>query len=56
MFARRAYIAGQLPNQPENLIRWLVDPQAIEPGTAMPDLDVTPELARDIAAYLYTLR
>ncbi len=55
-FARRAYIAGQLPNQPQNLIRWIEDPQAIEPGTAMPALDVTPAVARDMAAYLYTLR
>jgi cytochrome c1 len=31
-------------------------PQAIEPGTAMPNLDVREQDARDIAAYLYTLR
>jgi cytochrome c len=55
-FARRAYIAGQLPNQPENLIRWIQDPQAVEPGTAMPNLRVSPVVARDMAAYLYTLR
>jgi cytochrome c1 len=56
MFAHRAYIAGQLPNQPENLVRWIQDPQGVEPGTAMPDLGVTPAVARDMAAYLYTLR
>ncbi|HET9464744.1 MAG TPA: hypothetical protein VFO71_04360 [Gemmatimonadales bacterium] len=55
-FALRSYIAGQLPNQPDNLLRWLQDPPAIEPGTAMPDLGVTPAVARDMAAYLYTLR
>ena len=55
-FARRKYIAGNLPNTPENLITWLQDPQAVEPGTAMPDLDVTPVDARNIAAYLATLR
>lgn len=55
-FALRAYIAGQLPNQPENLLRWLQDPQAVEPGTAMPNLGVGPAVARDMAAYLYTLR
>ncbi len=55
-FALRAYIAGQLPNQPENLLRWVQDPQAVEPGTAMPNLGVTPAVARDMAAYLYTLR
>jgi cytochrome c len=56
MFARRAYIAGRLPNDPDNLIRWLQDPQGVEPGTAMPNLGVGPPVARDMAAYLYTLR
>lgn len=55
-FAARAYIGGQLPNQPANLIRWIQNPQAVEPGTAMPDLGVTAAVARDMAAYLYTLR
>lgn len=54
--ADRMYLAGQLPNQPDNLLMWIVDPQTIEPGTAMPDLDVPERDARDIAAYLYTLR
>ncbi len=55
-FSRRAYIAGQLPNTTENLIAWIMNPQAIEPGTAMPNLNVSEEAARDIAAYLYTLQ
>jgi cytochrome c len=55
-FALRAYIAGQLPNQPDNLMRWLQDPPAVEPGTAMPNLGVGSAVARDMAAYLYTLR
>ena len=52
----RAILAGQLPNTPTNMIRWVRDPQAVEPGTAMPNLGVTEQQARDIAAYLYTLR
>jgi cytochrome c len=55
-FADRAYIAGQLPNDPSNLIRWIQNPQGVEPGTAMPNLGVGPEVARDMAAYLYSLR
>jgi cytochrome c len=51
-FARRSYIAGELANNPENLQRWLRNPQAVEPGVAMPDLGVTDVDARDIAAYL----
>jgi cytochrome c2 len=54
-FATRTYIAGHLVNSPDNLIRWIVDPQAVESGTAMPNLGVIPSVARDMAAYLYTL-
>ena len=55
-FARRKYIAGELPNTSDNLVRWIVNPQLIEPGTAMPNLNVTSAEARDIAAYLATLQ
>ena len=54
-WAQRTYIAGALPNTPENLIQWLRNPQQIEPGTVMPDMGVTEQAARDIGAYLYTL-
>lgn len=52
-FAERLYIAGQVPNRPEELVGWLQHPQAVEPGTLMPDLGVTEQDARDMAAYLY---
>jgi cytochrome c oxidase assembly factor CtaG/cytochrome c2 len=55
-FGRRGIIAGQLPNTPPNLVRWILDPPAVEPGTAMPDLGVSVREARDIAAYLHALR
>lgn len=54
-WARRGYVAGRLPNTPENLVPWLVDPQAISPGSAMPNLGLTEAEARDAAAYLYTV-
>jgi cytochrome c2 len=54
--AGRVYIAGQLTNRPENMIRWIEHPHAINPKTAMPEMGVTPSDARDIAAYLYTLQ
>lgn len=52
----RVYLAGRLPNTPENLMRWIRDPQGIAPGTAMPQMGVTEQDGRDIAAYLYTLQ
>jgi cytochrome c len=54
-FASRFYIAGVMQNTPENLTRWITKPQEAQPGNAMPDLGVTQEQARDMAAYLYTL-
>lgn len=53
-FAGRRYIAGVLPNTIDNFIRWVRAPQAVDPLTAMPDLGVTPDHARAMAAYLYS--
>ena len=55
-FANRAYIAGQVPNNGDFLVQWISVPQSIEPGTAMPNLGVSNGQARDIAAYLHTLK
>jgi cytochrome c len=54
-FGERSEIAGRIANTPANLIRWIVSPQRIEPGTAMPDLGVPDVAARDMAAYLEAL-
>jgi cytochrome c len=54
--ASRSYIGGVLPNAPDNMLRWLHDPRAVDPLTAMPNVGVTESDARHIAAYLYTLR
>jgi cytochrome c1 len=43
-------------NTPANLVAWLVNPAGIDPLTAMPASGVNEAEARDIAAYLYTLR
>jgi cytochrome c len=54
--ASRSYIGGVLTNTPDNMIRWIQDPKAVDSLTAMPDVGVTPDDARHITAYLYTLR
>lgn len=51
----RKYIAGVVPNTPENMIRWIMNPQEIDPLSAMPDLGVPEDIARDMAAYLYQI-
>lgn len=55
-FSERTFIAGRLPNTPENLVAWIQDPTRLEPRTAMPDLGLGEQQARDAAAYLYTLK
>jgi mono/diheme cytochrome c family protein len=50
---KRKLIAGVLPNTPENLVRWVVDPQQVSPGTLMPDLGVSEAHAREMAVYLF---
>lgn len=55
-FRQRVYIAGSHPNTPQYLVRWIVDPPSLAPATAMPAMGVSEHEARDIAAYLYTLK
>jgi cytochrome c2 len=55
-FGRRSYIAGGIPNTPDALTRWLDNPQAMKPGTPMPDVGVSIVEARHMAAYLLTLQ
>jgi cytochrome c len=54
--SQRVYLAGELPNTTENLMHWIQKPHDVHPRTAMPDMGVTDQDARDIAAYLYTLK
>lgn len=53
--AVRGYVAGRLPNYPENLVSWIHRPQSIDPASAMPDTGISREEAVHVAAYLYTL-
>jgi cytochrome c len=47
------YLGGVIPNTAENMVLWIMFPQKFNPRSAMPDLDVTEQDARHIAAYLY---
>ncbi|HET7369680.1 MAG TPA: cytochrome c oxidase assembly protein [Gammaproteobacteria bacterium] len=54
-WSQRMIIAGFMRNQPENLIPWIMNPQTILPGVDMPNMNISRQEARDIAAYLYTI-
>jgi NAD(P)-dependent dehydrogenase (short-subunit alcohol dehydrogenase family)/cytochrome c2 len=53
-WSERSYIAGVLPNTPEQLQRWIRHPQAVKPGVVMPELALADSDAADIAAFLFT--
>ncbi|HWI36503.1 MAG TPA: c-type cytochrome [Burkholderiales bacterium] len=50
----RQYLAGRLSNTPQDLQKWIRKPQSVDPKTAMPDVGLDEQQARDIAAYLYS--
>ena len=52
-YASRPYVAGKFPNDPETLVRFILDPPAMAPRTAMPAVPMQEADARNIAAYLY---
>lgn len=54
-FAGRVEIAGLLANNPADLVLWLRNPQAVKPGSGMPNQGMSESEGRDIAAYLLTL-
>ncbi|MCK1387626.1 c-type cytochrome [Bradyrhizobium sp. 21] len=52
----RTYIAGFLHNSPDNMAFWIENPQKVLPGSAMPQMGISAAEARDIAAFLSTLK
>ena len=52
----RLYVAGRLSNNPENLMHWIRHPASVTEKTLMPELGVTAQDAKDIAALLYSLK
>ena len=55
-FGRRSYIAGHVPNDADALARWIIDPAALAPDTAMPSMGVSAADARAMATYLHAQR
>jgi cytochrome c2 len=55
-FGSQQLFAGTLPNTPAALARFLRSPQSVTKGGTMPDMGLTPQQARDAAAYLLTLK
>jgi cytochrome c1 len=54
--ASRTYVGGVIQNTPRNMVAWIQDPKSIDQKSAMPNVHVSDQDAKDIACYLYTLR
>jgi cytochrome c oxidase subunit 2 len=56
LMARKTLASGMVENTPENLRRWVADPQPIKPGCLMPAFGLSDRERDDIVRYLLTLR
>jgi cytochrome c oxidase subunit 2 len=56
MATRDTIAAGAAANTPEQLRRWIRNPDAIKPGSKMPAMGLSEEDVADVATYLETLR
>jgi len=54
--SRTTLAAGALPNTPENLARWITNPQFVKKGALMPDIGLTSEQIKYLTAYLEGLQ
>lgn len=53
---RRLFAGATMENTPENLARWITDPQAVKPGTLMPNLRLPNDQIAALVAYLESLK
>lgn len=54
--ASRKLLGGDLPNTPQNLARWIAQPQSIKPENRMADPKLTPAEVQALTAYLESLQ
>jgi cytochrome c oxidase subunit II len=56
LMARKTLASGMVENTPENLRRWVADPQQVKPGCLMPAFGLGDREWDDLVRYLLTLR
>jgi cytochrome c oxidase subunit 2 len=54
--SRQTIGSGVLDNNPQTLLAWIDNPQAIKPGVRMPDLGLTTQQLQELVAYMETLK
>jgi len=56
LMTRDTIAAGAAPNTPDNLRRWIRNPEAIKPGSLMPAMELNDQELDALTGYLETLR
>ncbi len=56
LMSRQTIAAGAAANTPDNLTRWITNPDTFKPGVLMPPMHLTDQQNQQITAYLTTLR
>ena len=56
LMSRDTLAAGVVPNSVENLREWIKDPDAVKPGSLMPNMQLTPEQLDEVVTYLSSLK
>jgi cytochrome c oxidase subunit 2 len=54
--SRETIAGGLMDNTPENLAKWLSDPQAMKPGNKMPNLGLSANQVSSLVAFLQNLK
>jgi cytochrome c oxidase subunit 2 len=54
--SRDTLAAGVVPNSVKNLREWIKDPDAVKPGSLMPNMQLTPEQLDEVVTYLSSLK
>lgn len=56
LMSRSTIASGAVENTPENLKRWVADPDVFKPGSLMPSMHLTEQQLDQLTAYLTTLK
>jgi cytochrome c oxidase subunit 2 len=56
LMSRDTLASGVIPNSVENLRAWIKEPDAVKPGSLMPDMQLTPQQLDEVVTYLSSLK
>ncbi len=54
--SRKTFAGSMMANTPANVAKWIENPDHMKPGALMPNLGMTGEQSKALAAYLLSLK